>query len=826
MAKQFKLDSKIPGQEPVVQQEKSFFQMQMDSIGIDASNIFFEVPKRVGLKPHPNGNFSEWEAMELDEAENETERNVLFHEDEQGNMVIPYYDLYGHLRTEHQGDNKWPKPFGRTRFKVPKVGQDGREMKYQTAWKAGNFIYFPPEIISKFRNREKIELLIVTEGEKKSVRGAKMGLDVVGIAGIHNFYTNNESKRLHEDLIWLMVRCQVQKVLFLTDADTLTVKFEPSKELSKRPNLFYSAWKNFREATMAEMAVRKDLALRDVYVGCISRTYAETAKGLDDLFSPSVPGRHAAALEGIRLLQLDNHQFNILNITDGLHKLQNFLGLINADNFYQVYSEDLGDNEFVFKKLSYRWLKENEKLIRIGHLEVKEFMRTGCDYFRLVNIPNKYGELEENIVKWNKGEITQDYGKYFLDDLPKYLTWCNVPNNSSSYQRVIHGCFNLYNPITHKPTPGPIDKTAGFIKHLFGGAGDIDNDVEGDPFTVALDYLTIMWQFPMEILPVPCLVSPEQGTGKSTFLKWLRDIYGGNATIIDNERFKQSFNSHYITKFVIGIDEGFLDVEKRAEKERLKKLATDDKQFLEFKGADVKEVDFYGKIIICGNDAESLMKMDEEDIRWFVIRVPTFKSKNMKENPDLRIQMKEEIPAWLHFLSNRKIFHPKIGRAWFDPKHIVTEQMKIIIENTRNRVERVVDGLIVEMFQTYKCWSFRMDLKAIQETIKMNGLSKYAIDELEIKKFLKDRKKMVPNPPGRIRYPDGFEEDGTVRWNKARTARFFQFKAEDWLKEIDESQFAEEGVAADLTEDGSKPAAGPASQLEIPKPPADGKLPF
>jgi hypothetical protein len=138
------------------EQEKTFFQLQMESIGIDASNNFFEVPKRIGLKPNPNGNFSEWEAMELEEAEEEMERNVLFTEDEHGNMVIPYYDLYGHIRTEHQGEGKWPKPFTRTRFKVPRINAEGKEMKYQTAWKAGNQIYFPPEIIFKFRNTQKI----------------------------------------------------------------------------------------------------------------------------------------------------------------------------------------------------------------------------------------------------------------------------------------------------------------------------------------------------------------------------------------------------------------------------------------------------------------------------------------------------------------------------------------------------------------------------------------------------------------------------------------------------------------------------------------------
>jgi hypothetical protein len=223
------------------------------------------------------------------------------------------------------------------------------------------------------------------------------------------------------------------------------------------------------------------------------------------------------------------------------------------------------------------------------------------------------------------------------------------------------------------------------------------------------------------------------------------------------------------------------------------------------------------------------MKIEDGEVRWFVVRVKTFADHGIKNDPDMRNKMKAEIPAWLDFLSNRKVFHARKTRSWFATEHIITEQLKSIIEATRNRVDRVVDGLIVEMFNTYKCWSFRMDVKAIQETIKMNGLSKYAIDELEIKKFLKDKKKMSPNAPGRLRYPDGFNDDGTVSWNKNRTARFFHFKVEDWLKEVDETQFAVDGVAADVSDDGAAKTASnvTSQQLAIPtKPETSDDLPF
>ena len=117
------------------------------------------------------------------------------------------------------------------------------------------------------------------------------------------------------------------------------------------------------------------------------------------------------------------------------------------------------------------------------------------------------------------------------------------------------------------------------------------------------------------MLPVPILVSQENGTGKSTFLKWLQLLFGSNMCILGNEQFKMKFNSHYISKFIIAVDEGFLEVDKKAEKERLKQLVTADSAYLESKGMDVRKINYYGKLIICSNDADRVMKIDEGESR-------------------------------------------------------------------------------------------------------------------------------------------------------------------------------------------------------------------
>src|SRR5690606_28307309 len=137
----------------------------------------------------------------------------------------------------------------------------------------------------------------------------------------------------------------------------------------------------------------------------------------------------------------------------------------------------------------------------------------------------------------------------------------------------------------------------------------------GDPFTVALDYLTILLHDPKHKLPAIILVSPENITGKTTFIKFLRILFGSNVVHLGIEQSNMRFNSHYITKFIVGLDEGLID--KKAEKERLKMLITADEAWLEFKGMNLIRISFHAKFVACSNEADSFLQMDQNDSRWF-----------------------------------------------------------------------------------------------------------------------------------------------------------------------------------------------------------------
>jgi hypothetical protein len=376
----------------------------------------------------------------------------------------------------------------------------------------------------------------------------------------------------------------------------------------------------------------------------------------------------------------------------------------------------------------------------------------------------------------------------------KYDSFINEPNWNGEYKRVINGCFNLCHPLKWEAKEGSILLSRKFLKHLFGGQGDIILDekglvkeercITGDPFTVAMDYLTILIRKPKHMLPVPILVSEENGTGKSTFLKWLQQLFGSNMCILGNDQFKMRFNGHYITKFIISIDEGFLEVDKKAEKERLKQLVTADKAYLENKGMNVREINYFGKLIICSNDADRVMKIEQGESRWFVVKVPVISKQDM--DPDLEKKLRDEMPAWLKYLCTREIHHPRVHRLWFDPEWFTTDQMRVIIEATKNRVDRVFEDWITEQFMLFRLPVLRYSMKYLTEIFNDPKNSKYRIDGIELKAYLQERKHLNPGIPTRIDIPVGYDiSEEHARepkiYYKKELARPYHFKAEDWL---------------------------------------------
>lgn len=740
-----------------------------------------------------------------------------FFEDEKGNISIRYFTLQGGPVTFTKSGNVRPEVFIRTRLSP---SNQGDLPKYLSPKGSGLHCFFPPNVIEAAQKQTPIKKLIVIEGEFKAWSLYKQGVYAVGIPSIHGFYGARKNRQiisLNEDLIDLLKLAKVQRLIYLTDADTLSLNWEEGKEMTKRPLSFLSAVKNFMTVATRYVA-EPNFELQKVYFKSIKPELAQHGKGIDDLLNfYQQPEQQQAVIDDLLRLTGQNPTFDQLDLTkNDVNPLYRFFGLKGVAEFYAKYREFLQDNEFIYKNAKYVY-DENEGGPRfLHHQDVNKFLRVGPDWMKVIEQPNKYGEPEQSIIKWNIGEIDRDYKAFpgFVQKIPRYDSFCNEPNWTPDYQRVHYDCFNLSNPLPHEPKPGSFKTIAEFLKHLFRGQGTLEiwddshdfgeliNDKEngvvesvycnnrvketahlGDVFTVALDWLTISFRHPKKPLPVPMLVSKQKNTGKSTFLKFLQALYGSNnVAILNNDQFKMKFNSHYITKFIIAIDESFLDIEKKAEKERLKQLVTSDTAYLENKGMDLKKFPYYGKVIMASNDADSIMKMDDDDDRWFVVKVNPIDPEH--KDPHLEEKMKKEIPAFLNFLSQRVIAHKEQDRLWFKPEYFITDQFREIVANTKDRLQKLIEGFLEDQFLTFELVQLQYDICSL--TDELNKISKYRIDYQDVKRKLKEVWGLKPDSkPRYIQMPTNFYEPMQnqkpgINYT-TKTARPITFFIEDWV---------------------------------------------
>ncbi len=744
----------------------------------------------------------------------ETKTLAAFEPHEKG-IQINYFLPNGHYATWKKEGTKWPRNYVRIRLhKENTYEKDGQThtAKYHQEKGSPVFPYLTPGIIEAWTKSKEIQTLVLVEGEFKAFKGwmAKAGnsdfdeLQFIGIPGIHGFYGGdlNHKQEINEIIQQVIMDCKVKNIVLLLDADTLTVKYKDDKDLKHRPQSFANAVKNFRKS-LHLLIEDKNVPLSQVYFMHLKTKYHESTKGLDDLLV-SLSAKTAAILDDLTNFHFAKTYFEGIILTDGqLSGVDRYFGITDRESFFNLYKDFIGSRPFIFNKIKYEWTGEELKYVKSE--EADRFMRVGINWVKRVITPNHRGLKEEKVEKWSVAEIMRDYRKEEAErmvkyDIPRYDSFYIEPCwDPKEYKRVLHGCYNLMEPLMFDPKPGKIDTTLAFLKHIFGGDGKIEWDeaeqtyketaIKGDQFTIAMDYLCILHQHPKQKTFVPCLVSKEQGTGKTTFLEWLCTVYNGNGTILDNERFRMNFNGHYASKFIIGLDEGFLDVEKKAERERLKKMVTSKTMFLEYKGMDIREIPYYGHLIICSNDADNLMKMEEEDTRWFVVKVP----KSDKKDPELENKLKEEIPQWIHFIANRKIYHPKVDRLWFDPKDFETEQMRKIIEVTKSRIDTVVENWIKDIFLTYKVDELRINRRTMLKQLNNPDVSKYKIDDKDLKYYLEEKKGMKYHNPGRCKVPVTL---AVYEHSKEPVVEYFQevqrhylFKPEEWLSAKDYEEY-------------------------------------
>jgi hypothetical protein len=365
------------------------------------------------------------------------------------------------------------------------------------------------------------------------------------------------------------------------------------------------------------------------------------------------------------------------------------------------------------------------------------YLRIGTVYYKQIEKPLISGDKNIVLSRWSRETIIHDHEKNYLSQIPKYDGFCCIPNHLH-FQQIVDGFYNIYNEIPFQPS-SEIDNLEK-LKLLIPNSLEFMQHIFGSQIQLGLDYLKILFEFPTQILPILCLVSKERATGKSTFLKWLKEIFGMNMSYIKGDSFGSQFNSDWIAMLIVAIDEVFFD--RKEITERLKYLSTTNKDKLENKGKDREEVDFFAKFVLCSNNEENFIQIDESEIRFWILKICPITA----ENTEFLNHLIEEIPFFLKFLLVRKFHSEKKTRMWFSPEEIKTDALQKLVWKNNNKLEGMMLETFYELFESLTEEEIQVVpqdvLSMVNKFFKTPNYSHYTRND--IRKILKDSWELIP----------------------------------------------------------------------------------
>lgn len=352
------------------------------------------------------------------------------------------------------------------------------------------------------------------------------------------------------------------------------------------------------------------------------------------------------------------------------------------------------------------------------------YFRIGTSYYKRSLLPSLSKESIEVLINWSPELIRQDHGKNTLSEIDKYDGFICVPeHNPSLFKKRIGDYYNTYHQISHIPKEGEIANSIHFVEYIFREQKEL-----------GLDYIQLLYLKPTQILPILCLVSNERNTGKSTFLKWLKNIFEYNMTFLTNNDFLSQFNSDWASdKVIAAIDEVLFKTDELTE--RIKYLSTTNTHKTESKGKDKKETPFFGKFILCSNNETNFIKIDSFEIRFWILKIEKFS----KEDVNFLTKLTKEIPAFLYFLSSRKLSTENKSRMWFLPEQIRTKALERLIKFNSSKFEIELAGILLNIMDNLDVNQLNFSFTDLQ-----NILNKFRVkyDSNEVKKIIKDNWKL------------------------------------------------------------------------------------
>lgn len=338
----------------------------------------------------------------------------------------------------------------------------------------------------------------------------------------------------------------------------------------------------------------------------------------------------------------------------------------------------------------------------------RNYIQIGCNLYLRYLALDASGHWTLTIKPWSASQLKRDLRdagrSRDVDLIPRYISMGSYPSHLN-YQDCLGGNYNTYLPLMHQPSPGKWPSIEKMMRHIFG-----------TQYELGLDYIQILYTDPKQMLPILLLVSKARQTGKTTFINFLKEIFGGNAAIVNNESLRSKFNSDRAGKLLVMCDEAMQN--KKEDSERLKALSTAIKDYLEYKGMDRFEIDSFIKIVLCSNNVVDPVYIDNEEVRYWVIEVPPIDD----DNPNFLEAMKREIPAFLYHLLHRKLSVPTAqSRMWFRPEDLATPALARIKRMCRPTVELDLAEFLLDVMDHYGVDLLQYTNSDLQSMLKLHG---------------------------------------------------------------------------------------------------------
>lgn len=531
---------------------------------------------------------------------------------------------------------------------------------------ATNAPFWSPELIELFEEKKEVDYLVITEGQIKARKACIDGIPTVGLTSISHF---KKSGKIHGEIIEFINTCKVKKLIILWDGDCRDISLkslESNEDISKRPNLFFQFAIKIK-SLVHELVLPKKL---HIYFATInSSEITDNPKGIDDLLITLDKKTVVSEFAKIGILPSQILDWYSIQNEQEIRKLRKFFHLHSEQEFYQFHAEKIRSHDFIYFGSTFK-VESGKPIIQVS-AKIKEYKRIGPDYFRLINdgVYDDDGEMvssETVLVPWKVGEIQRDHGKDVTKHIERYDAFTNVASHVN-YQQIVDNKWNLYNDINHEITPGEWGSIQHLLKHIFQ-----------NQYEMALDYMQLLYTKPYQKLPVLCLVSKEEGTGKSTFMQLLQMIFQNNMATVSSEDIMGSWTSHWVSKLIVGSEETFF--EKKEALDKIKNLSTADSVMRSERFVNNKMIPCILKFVFCSNHEDDFIKLNSNSSRFWVIKVNPIPPS--EKNTEMKSMMQREIPQFLSFLLNRELVNKKQDRMWFGLDQIITDAFKNVVTNS------------------------------------------------------------------------------------------------------------------------------------------------